>query len=65
LEELLYSLTLAFMFWRYKRQDDDIGTAAGFTPQPKHPVNLMGEMDRRDRHRHELDPDSKGPAASA
>jgi hypothetical protein len=25
----------------------------------------MGEMDRRDRHRHELDPDSKGPAASA
>jgi len=53
------------MVWRYKRQDDDIGTAAGFTPQPKHPVNLMGEMDRRDRHRHELEPDAKGPAASA
>lgn len=44
---------------------DDIGTAAGFTPQPEQPVDVIGEMEERDRHRHELDPDSKGPAASA
>jgi hypothetical protein len=44
---------------------DDIGHAVGFNPQAEHPVNVMGTMRKRDEHRYELDPESKGPGDSA
>jgi len=44
---------------------DDIAASAGINTKAEHPVNVKREMDRRDEHRYELDPESKGPAASA
>jgi len=44
---------------------DDIAASVGINTQAEHPVNVKHEMDRRDENRHELDPESKGPAASA
>ncbi|MDB9528952.1 DUF6335 family protein [Oscillatoria sp. CS-180] len=44
---------------------DDIATAVGINNKPEHPVDVFREMQRRDDQRHELDPSSKGPGASA
>jgi hypothetical protein len=44
---------------------DAIAAAAGVNTRPEHPVKVTEEMRKRDQHRHELDPESKGPAASA
>jgi hypothetical protein len=44
---------------------DEIAAAVGIDAQAEQPVNVTGEMLRRDRDRYELDPDSKGPASSA
>ncbi|WP_204137935.1 DUF6335 family protein [Halomicronema sp. CCY15110] len=44
---------------------DDIAASAGINTQAEHPVRVLREMQRRDEHRFELDPESKGPAASA
>jgi len=44
---------------------DDIAEAVGINTQAEHPVNVKHEMERRDENRHELDPESKGPASSA
>lgn len=44
---------------------DDVAAAAGINTQAEHPVKVFEEMQKRDQHRHELDPESKGPAASA
>jgi hypothetical protein len=44
---------------------DAVATAAGVNTRPEHPVKVTEEMHKRDQHRHELDPESKGPAASA
>ena len=43
---------------------DAVAAAAGINTRPEHPVKVMEEMHKRDNHRHELDPESKGPAAS-
>ncbi len=44
---------------------DDIAASAGINTKAEHPVKVRHEMERRDEHRFELDPESKGPAASA
>lgn len=44
---------------------DAVTAAAGINTRPEHPVKVSEEMHKRDQHRHELDPESKGPAASA
>jgi hypothetical protein len=44
---------------------DAVAAAAGVKTRPEHPVKVVEEMRKRDEHRHELDPESKGPAASA
>ncbi|MGG6242023.1 DUF6335 family protein [Nodosilinea sp. AN01ver1] len=40
---------------------DDIAAAVGINTQAEHPVAVKREMERRDNHRFELDPDSKDP----
>lgn len=42
---------------------DDIAAAVGIDTQPDRPVAVKDEMDRRDRQRFELDPDSKDPVS--
>ena len=44
---------------------DAVAAAAGVKTRPERPVKVYEEMRKRDQHRHELDPESKGPAASA
>lgn len=44
---------------------DKIAQATGINTQPEEPVEVMNEMQQRDAHRFELDPDSKGPTASS
>jgi hypothetical protein len=44
---------------------DDVAAAVGINTQAEHPVKVAEEMHKRDERRHELDPESKGPAASA
>lgn len=44
---------------------DEIATSVGVNTPPEQPVEVMEDMQERDAHRFELDPDSKGPAASA
>ncbi len=44
---------------------DAIAAAVGINTRPEHPVKVTEEMHKRDDHRYELDPESKGPAASA
>ena len=44
---------------------DAIAVAAGINTRPEHPVKVTEEMYKRDNYRYELDPESKGPAASA
>lgn len=44
---------------------DDIAEAVGINTKAEHPVKVVHEMERRDENRYELDPESKGPAASA
>lgn len=44
---------------------DEIAEAVGIETKPEHPVDVMNQMQRRDEQRHELDPESKGPASSA
>jgi hypothetical protein len=44
---------------------DAIAAAVGVNTRPEHPVKVTEEMHKRDEHRHELDPESKGPAESA
>jgi hypothetical protein len=44
---------------------DDIAASAGINTQAEHPVRVLRDMQRRDEDRFELDPESKGPAASA
>ncbi|WOD40219.1 DUF6335 family protein [Nodosilinea sp. E11] len=41
---------------------DDIAAAVGIDVKPEHPLAIKDEMDRRDRQRFELDPDSKDAA---
>jgi hypothetical protein len=43
---------------------DDIAAAVGISTQPEHPVGVKAELDRRDAHRFELDPESKDPTSS-
>lgn len=43
---------------------DDIAAAVGIDPQPEQPLEVTDTMHERDDQRFELDPDSKGPAAS-
>ena len=43
---------------------DDIADAVGIETKAEQPVNVVNEMHQRDDQRYELDPDSKGPAAS-
>lgn len=42
---------------------DDIAAAVGIDTPPEQPLKVRSEMQQRDEHRFELDPDSKGPAA--
>lgn len=44
---------------------DDIAEAVGINTKAEHPVKVAHEMEKRDENRFELDPESKGPAASA
>lgn len=44
---------------------DEVAAAVGINTQAEHPVRVTREMHRRDEQRHELDPESKGPANSA
>ncbi len=40
---------------------DALADAVGISTQPGHPVGVLNEMNRRDDHRFELDPESKDP----
>jgi hypothetical protein len=44
---------------------DEIAAAAGIETQAEHPVRVTRDLHQRDAQRHELDPESKGPAASS
>jgi hypothetical protein len=44
---------------------DEIAAAAGIETQAEHPVGVTRDLHKRDEHRHELDPESKGPGASS
>jgi formylglycine-generating enzyme required for sulfatase activity len=43
---------------------DDIAAAVGISTKPENPVGVKAELDRRDAHRFELDPESKDPTSS-